>query len=209
MQLLQNLYEASSGPVFGRNVHRRSLPLVVLLAATVMLSIVLPANAAPAFLKNRTLVNTYFATNTGVKAACGPALCTAAPVPLFAPAPLPIECPGKVGATCTFYIHLETDDSVTKQDRGFFQFLVGGVPPVPGPLLGGGFFIWDNADPNSAVAMPFSHSYAVTAFVTNNALNQVWPVLVSLSCLDTGLAPPVGCTATNFLANLEVQVYTP
>jgi hypothetical protein len=119
---------------------------------------------------------------------------------------VPIVCPVAVGATCTFYIHLETNDALTINDQGRFLFLVGGVPPNPGPTAGG-FFIWDNFDPNSAIAFPFSHSYAVTASVKNVAVNQAWPVAVSLSCADN--AAPAGCATATFLSNLEIRVYLP
>jgi hypothetical protein len=179
---------------------------VVALAATLSLAVAPKANAAPVVLPNRTLVNTWFETNNAaVNANCPVAGCVSANVLLFPV--LPIVCPVAVGATCTFYIHLETSDSLTINDQGRFQFLVGGVPPNPGPTFGGGIFIWDNLDPNSGVAFPFSHSYAVTATVRNVAVNQVWPVAVSLSCAD--VAPPAGCATTTFLSNLEVGVYLP
>jgi hypothetical protein len=152
-------------------------------------------------------VNTWFAANNvPINANCIPAGCVSPNVPLFPV--LPIVCPGAVGATCTFYIHLETNDTLTIDDKGRFQFLVGGVPPNPGPTAGLGFFVWDNHDPNSAIAVPFSHSYAVVAVVTNNAPNQAWPVAVSLSCVDNAGSPP-GCTAVTQLSNLEVGVYLP
>ena len=199
----------SPAQFFSRKVHPRSLPFLMVLAATVALAIAPRANAGPVFLPNRKISNTYFATNNaGVNAACAAAGCISAPVPLFAPAVLPIVCPGAVGVTCTFYIHLETDDGLTISDQGIFQFLVGGVPPNPGPTFAGGFFIWDNNDPNSALAVPHSYSYAVTATVTNTAVNQAWPVAVNLICADNP-GTPAGCTATTFLANLEVNVYKP
>jgi hypothetical protein len=212
MNSLQKLDEVeccstdSTAQFFSRKARLRS-PLLVLLAATVALAIAPRAKAAPAFLANRKLMNNYFATNVGVNAACAPAGCLSAPIPLFVPPALPIVCPGGVGATCTFYIHLETDDGLTIGDQGIFQFLVAGVP-VPGPTFAGGMFLWDNNDPNSALAVPFSHSYAVTAAVTNTAVNQAWPVTVSLMCADNA-GTPAGCSATTFLANLEVHVYRP
>ena len=182
--------------------------LLAVAAATVILSLTATpkANAAPVILANRALVNTWFETNNvAVNANCAVAGCVSPNVPLFPI--LPIVCPAAVGGTCTFYIHLETDDSLTINDQGRFQFLVGGVPPNPGPTFGGGIFIWDNLDPNSGVAFPFSHSYAVTATVKNTVVNQVWPVAVNLSCADNGA--PAGCAAMTFLSNLEVGVYLP
>ena len=182
--------------------------LLAVAAAAAVLSLTTVAPKANAqVLPNRTLVNTWFAANNvPVTANCVPAACVSPNVPLFPV--LPIVCPGAVGATCTFYIHLETNDTLTIDDKGRFQFLVGGVAPIPGPTTGAGFFVWDNHDPNSATAVPFSHSYAVAAFVTNNAPNQAWPVAVSVSCVDNPPSPP-GCTAVTQLSNLEVGVYVP
>jgi len=180
---------------------------VAAVAAILSLTVVPKANAGPVVLPNRALVNTWFETNNvPVTATCPAAGCTSPNVPLF-PA-LQIVCPQPAGGTCTFYIHLETDDFLTISDQGRFQFLVGGAPPNPGPTFPGGFVIWDNRDPNSAIAFPFSHSYAVTASVTNAALNQVWPVAVKLSCIDNAGTPP-GCKTATMLSNLEVGVYLP
>lgn len=161
--------------------------------------------AGPVILPNRTLVNSYFETNNvPVRATCAAATCVSLPVPLFAP--LPVTCPGVIGATCTFYVHLETDDTLTTGDEGEYQFL---PVPLPGPTLPGGFVIWD-ADTQAFGAAPdqaFTHSYAVVAEVTNTVANQVYPILVNLRCTD--INAPAGCTAVTGLSNLEVNVYKP
>lgn len=180
---------------------------VAAVAAILYLTVVPKANAGPVILPKRKLVYTWFETNNLlVNAACTTAGCTSPNTPLF-PA-LNIVCPAAAGSTCTFYIHLETNDSLTVSDQGRFQFLVGGAPPNPGPTSPGGFFTWDNLDPNSATAFPFSHSYAVTATVTNTVVNQAWPVAVNLSCVDNA-GTPAGCLAATMLSNLEVGVYLP
>ena len=87
------------------------------------------------------------------------------------------------------------------------QFLVDAAPPVPGPSDPGGFFSWDNNDPDSAMAQPFAHSYAVTAVVTNSVPNQVHPITVSVSCVDSNGSG--ACRVNTGLSNLEVNIYTP
>jgi hypothetical protein len=82
---------------------------------------------------------------------------------------------------------------------------VNGVAPVPGPTNAGGFFTWKNGVNDSEIG---SHSYAVTAAVTNTVVNQVWPIVVNISCVDK-VGTVAGCAATSFLANLDVNVYTP
>jgi hypothetical protein len=190
-----------------RGLAKFRLLAVAAAAAILSLTVVPKANAGPIVLPNRTLVNTWFETNNvRVTATCPTAGCMSPNVPLF-PA-LPIVCPVAAGGTCTFYIHLETNDLLTISDEGMFQFLVGAVPPNPGPTLPGGYFVWDNRDPNSSIAFPFSHSYAVTAIVTNTTANEAWPVAVSLSCIDNA-GTPAGCKTATLLSNLEVGVYLP
>jgi hypothetical protein len=198
---------SSSTIVSGRPMLAKfRLLAVAALAVTFALSSVPQANAAVSHI----LKATAFETAVNVNANCNVLNCVSPAVPMFAP--LNYKCAGAIGVTCTFYIHLETDDALSNGDMGIFQFLVGGVPPLPGPtfpgpVLPGGDFIWDNADPASAIAVPHSHSYAVTATVTNTIANEVWPIVVNLACQSN--ADPAGCTATTFLANLEVGAYTP
>jgi len=181
------------------------LTALVTLAAVLFFAAVPSAHAGPVILLNRRLVTTDFETNNmPVTATCGGGGCMAT-VPLLPV--LPVMCPAAVGGTCTFYIHLETNDALTTPDMGRFQFLVGGAPPFPGPTDAAGFFIWDNNDPVSGIAAPVSHSYAVTASVKNVVAGQVWPIMINLGCVDMGGA--VGCTTTTFFSNLQVTVHLP
>jgi len=146
----------------------------------------------------------YTRTNVGpVTVACSSSLCENLGV-FVTPSVLNVICPQPAGATCTFYVHLETQASVTANDTGVFQFLVDGVAPSPGPTDVRSFFAWDTADPNSTVTQ--ARSYAVVAHVTNSKDNQSHGVEAEFGCLDlTG----DGCSATMGLANMSIALYTP
>ena len=89
------------------------------------------ARAVPVNIRNVTLVSTTFRTNVGpVTVACSSSLCENLGV-FVTPSVLNVICPQPAGATCTFYVHLETQASVTANDTGVFQFLVDGVAPSP------------------------------------------------------------------------------
>jgi hypothetical protein len=184
-----------------------SLLAIAALAAVIAFAAVPQANAQAVTLLNRNLRNTDFQTqNLNIATGCGAVNCTAPPQQIF-PA-LNVVCPVLKGKTCTFYIHLESQDTfLSPLDAGLFQFLVDAAPPVPGPTFGAGFFAFNNADPTSAVAGPQSHSYAVTARVKNAVDNQPHLIQVSVSCTDTDGSG--ACNVTTWLSNLEVNVYTP
>jgi hypothetical protein len=177
------------------------------LAAILSVASVPKASAQAVTLLNRTITNTDFQTqNTAVSAGCSVANCTAVPQPIFPV--LRAVCPALAGKTCTYYIHLESQDHfLSPLDAGLFQFLVDGAPPNPGPTFGPGFFTWNNNDPTSPTAVPQSHSYAVTARVKNKVDNQPHAIRVSVSCIDTNASG--ACTAATLLSNLEVNIYTP
>jgi hypothetical protein len=154
--------------------------------------------------KNVTLGATTFRTNVGpVTVACQDSFCENLGV-FLTPSAIPFICPRPAGATCTYYIHLETQASVSANDTGVFQFLVDGIAPNPGPTDFRGFFEWDTADPNSTVSQ--ARSYSVTARVTNSKDNQGHSVEAEFGCLDlTG----DGCSSTMGMANMSIAVYTP
>ncbi|MCU1304085.1 MAG: hypothetical protein JWQ87_4369 [Candidatus Sulfotelmatobacter sp.] len=163
-----------------------------------------PAPAAPANIRNLTLVSTAFRTSAGpVTVSCTPSLCENLGV-IVTPSVVHIVCPQLAGATCAYYIHVETQASVSANDSGIFQFLVDGVAPTPGPTDFHGFFAWDTADPNSTVMQ--ARSYAVVALVTNSQANQSHSVEVEFGCVDeTG----DGCSSTMGLASMSIALYRP
>lgn len=182
------------------------LKLLTLAALVTVLSLAVIPEAHAQTLLNRRIRNTDFQIQPNpVTATCAVMNCTAMPVPIFPT--LNAICPGAIDATCTFYIHLETNDHLSIRDTGRFQFLVDAAPPNPGPTDPPSFFTWNNNDPDSGVAEPFSHSYAVTARVVNSVANQVHPIAVNVTCTDANASG--ACTAITFLANLEVNIYTP
>lgn len=182
------------------------LRLAALALAAFVAVAILPKANAQATLLNRRLRNTDFQTEpNAITTGCSVLNCLAPPALIFPV--LPALCPVPANQTCTFYIHLESQAALSANDRGLFQFLVDAAPPVPGPTDPGGFFSWDNNDPDSAMAQPFAHSYAVTAVVKNAVPNQVHPITVSVSCVDSNGSG--ACRVNSGLSNLEVNIYTP
>jgi hypothetical protein len=177
------------------------------LASLLILSAIPPAGAQTVTLPNRALQNTSFQTqNVAVTATCAVANCTASRR-IFKPA-LSMICPVAANFTCTYYIHLESQDHfLSIFDAGKFRFLVDGAQAVPGPGEGNGFFTWDNNDMNSPTVVPQDHSFAVVATVKNEAANQAHTIEVDIACTDTDASG--SCTATSLLSSLEVNVYTP
>jgi hypothetical protein len=155
-------------------------------------------------IKNVTLVSTTFRTNVGpVTVTCSSSSCENLGV-FLTPSLLNIICAQPAGATCTFYVHLETQAAVTANDSGIFQFLVDGAAPRPGPTDIHGFFVWDTADPNSTVMQ--ARSYAVVAHVTNSKDNQAHGIEAEFGCIDLN---GDGCSATMGPASMSIGLFAP
>jgi hypothetical protein len=136
---------------------------------------------------------------------CVGATCTRAKI--FDPV-LDLVCPGDIGKTCTYDIHLEAQVQVTPRDAGLFQFLVDGVAPVPGPTDSNGFFAWIDNDPDSNVLTHLEvKSYTLVAKVTNAAANQTHFIEVRIACSDTEGSG--SCRAKSGLSVLEVKIHKP
>ena len=190
----------------GRSLAKFNLFAVATLAVTLLFTV--PRASSQVTLPNRALANTDFQTQPNpISAACNTVNCFAPPQRIFPR--LNAVCPGALNATCTFYIHLESQDlNLSTRDTGLFQFLVDGAIPIPGPTDPLGFFQWENNDATSATAVPASHSYAVVAVVANSkTANQVHPIEVRVSCFDFN--GNGGCNVTSGLSSLEVNVYRP
>src|SRR5437763_8977285 len=72
-----------------------------------------PSNAV---LNGRKLINSVFETNsTGVSDSCGTSGCTA--VKALLPT-VNLPCPGAVGQTCTFSIHVASRNEISDVDQG-------------------------------------------------------------------------------------------
>jgi hypothetical protein len=163
-----------------------------------------PRSTSSANLGNRALVSTALRTNSmPMTVSCTPALCENLGV-FFFPSVATIKCPAAAGGTCTYYVHLETQASVSALDSGVFQFLVDGAAPSPGPTDIFGFFTWDAADPNSAIMK--ARSYAVVAQASNSFSNQGHTIEVQFGCID---ATGDGCSASIGFASLSIGLYTP
>jgi hypothetical protein len=159
-----------------------------------------PVNDTDVALTKHALVTTYLEANANrVNAVCNTSGCSATS-PVFTPS---VVCPGAVGTSCTYQIHLDGQVAATMNDIGFFQFLVDGAVPNPGPTENNGFIQFafnPNAENGEA------RSYGVTAMVKNTSANQAHAISVSIGCADeTG----DGCVGTSQLANLQIGVYHP
>jgi hypothetical protein len=151
-------------------------------------------------LANRTLLKTTFQTTSGEVASCSGNACQATAIAFTTS----VSCPVKGGKTCTLYVHVETQDSVSASDSGFFRFLIDGDPPKPGPTDSQGDFFWVSGDPNSARGV--ARSYAVVAKVTNGYENETHFVEMDLGCEDgTG----DGCRAALGFSSMSIGVFTP
>ena len=159
-----------------------------------------PAHDTDVALTKHALVTTYFkADGNRVNAVCGTNGCTATS-PIFAPS---VVCPGAVGTSCTYQIHLDGQVAVTFSDIGLFQVLVDGAAPSPGPTESGGF-VQFAFNPNAANGE--ARSLGVTATVKNTTANQAHAISVAIGCSDqTG----DGCVGGSQLANLQIAVYHP
>lgn len=150
------------------------------------------------------LISTTLRTNAGTTTvSCTSSLCENLGL-VFEPSVAFIKCPHAAGGTCTYYLHLETQVSVSSLDTGVFEFLVDGVAPSPGPTDAMGFFAWDASDPNSSILQ--ARSFAVVAQVTNSASNQTHSIEVQFGCIDT---TGDGCSATKGLTSMSIGLYTP
>jgi hypothetical protein len=157
-------------------------------------------------LTNRVLQNTHFETAAfgGVTASCNAANCLKT-VNLFSFSSLGVRCPALANHGCTFYIHVESQNMISASDDGFYQFLVDGKAPIPGPTDAPGFYAWLIADPDSGPIVE-GRSSAVTAQVVNTVANQNHKVQVKIGCFDIN---GNGCTATGGFASLRIDVFTP
>src|SRR5262245_5962957 len=121
---------------------------LAVLTSVLLLTLAPQAHAAGTSksVKNRRMRNSSFqAQPAPIPAGCNLVHCTNS-VPIFYPA-LDMVCPAKIGMTCTYYIHLESQVRVSYLDAGLFRFLIDGQPPDPGPTDTGGLFEWLDNDP--------------------------------------------------------------
>jgi hypothetical protein len=185
----------------------KSIGFATLVLALGMLTTLVPQAKAQFSDGPLTLQQTYLQGQPNlITATCSVASCIAPPRAIFRPKRLSVVCPKPADHHCDLYIHLESQDTrLTVNDTGLFRFWVDGTPATPGPVDANGFFTWDNNDPASRIAAPFSHSYAVVADVYNEEPNQAHRVEVDVSCVDANASG--GCTATTGFSTLEVNVF--
>ncbi len=183
----------------------KSIGFATLVLAIGLLTMLVPQAYAQFTFGPLVLRTTYLQGQPNNRTAtCSVLNCTAPPQRIFPL--LTAICPKPSGDSCTLYIHLESQDRrLTLNDTGLFRFWVDGAPASPGPVDANGFFIWDNNDPDSGTAVPFSHSYAVVAHVLNDEANQPHAVEVDVSCTDADASGD--CTARTGFSTLEVNIF--
>jgi hypothetical protein len=164
--------------------------------------------APPPALTTHTLKGTYFDTGGGITASCSSSGCIATAT-VFNES---IKCPALAGKTCTFQITIESQGHVggnsgSTGEDGFYQFLVDGVAPSPGPTDSSGLYSWSALQPVNSLAN-IGTSYAVTATVRNTVANQVHSITQGIGCEELA-GDPNGCSATQGFSNFQIAVTTP
>jgi hypothetical protein len=121
-------------------------------------------------------------------------------------APITVMCPADIGKTCTFHVSLDTKAEISFVDDGFYQFLVDGVAPVPGPTFDGGFYRFVRFQQTNSIG-PTRQSYPATVVATvTNTNSQNHTIVVSIACKDEN---GDGCTATAYQSTMRVDVFEP
>jgi hypothetical protein len=164
--------------------------------------------APPPALTTHTLKGTYFDVGHGTTASCSSSGCTATAIAFNES----IKCPAVAGKTCTFQITIESQNQVgglsgSTGEYGFYQFLVDGVAPSPGPTQPTGFYYWIGGYPVNFGAV-IGLSAAVTATVQNTVANQVHSITEGVGCAEV-VGDPSGCSGFQGLSNLQIAVTTP
>jgi hypothetical protein len=159
---------------------------------------------AQTVLSNETLSTTTLVVNPhGSSASCTGSSCRAKKQ-MFAP--ITITCPAVIGQTCTFHIALDATAAVSFLDEGFYQFLVDGTAPAPGPTIGQGFYLFVKfQQTNSIGPNEVSYPASVVATVTNTT-SQNHTIAVGIACTDVD---GDGCTANADHSTMRVDVFQP
>lgn len=162
------------------------------------------ANAQTVIIPNEILTTTTLVVNqkrTTTK--CTQKFCRATR-PMFAA--VGVRCATDIGKTCTLHISLDAKDEISSLDDGFYQFLVDGAAPVPGPTLTGGFYRFVRFQQTSSIG-PTRQSYpgSVVATVTN-VNDQNHTIAVNIACKDED---GDGCTASAYHSTMRIDVFQP
>jgi hypothetical protein len=178
----------------------------------------LPAGEAKAqtVISDEKLVTTIFVVNkTPTTVECEKAGCTTK-VPMLKA--IRVTCPAAMGKTCTFHILLETKvavhllgcDSECNGPGGkvFYQFLIDGVVPVPGPTDPAGTYVFaDNVQTQtSGYESRQSFPASIVGVVKNSSSNH-HEITVNLGCHDE--SNYAGCEAVAHWSTMRVDVFQP
>lgn len=159
---------------------------------------------AQTVLSNETLSTTTLVVNThGSSASCTGSSCRAKKQ-MFAP--ITITCSAVIGQTCTFHITLDATAAISFLDEGFYQFLVDGAAPAPGPTDAQGFYRFVKFQQTNSIG-PNKLSYAASVVATvTNTTSQNHTIAVSIACKDVD---GDGCTASTDQSTMRVDVFQP
>lgn len=186
---------------------------VLMLMAVVLMCLALPLKAQT-ILSNEVLVTSTFAVNkTEAKAECHGYDCTNT-VPMLT---IPVNCPAKSGQTCTFHIAVDAKVLTTFPcNRGcakpgpqtFYQFLVDGAVPSPGPTDGQGNYIFGNAVYTyGAGSHPFQTRLSYPASVVSTVPSGNHTIVINLGCADRSILG--GCKAIAYWSTTRIDVFEP
>jgi hypothetical protein len=171
----------------------------------IALSLMSTPATAQTILSNETLMATTLVVNTkSATAFCNHLYCSAE-TPMFAA--IPVICPAATGQTCTFHISLDAKISMFFGARGFYRFLVDGIPPTIRPTdKDGDYLFMENV--TIAQGFPLRQSYpaSVVATVTNTSSNN-HTIMVSVGCADDNVSG--GCKTTSHRSTMRVDVFEP
>ena len=173
---------------------------------------------AQTIISNEQLVTSTFVINTSsVIVKCLKPECIAQSQLLST---IPVTCPAAIGGTCTFHIALDSRIDValpcggldcfgTSQAINSYQFLIDGVPPLPGPTDQQGYYVFSK-NTYSFTAFPSRQPYpaAIVAIVTNSD-SQNHTIDVNLRCTNVQTLTGTGCGLVSDSTQMRVDVFEP
>jgi hypothetical protein len=120
---------------------------------------------------------------------------------------IPVTCPAATGQTCTFHISLDAKVSMILGARGFYRFLVDGIPPTIGPTdKDGDYLFMENIPIGQGFPLRQSYPASVVATVTNTSSNS-HTIMVSVGCAGGNASD--GCNTTSHRSTMRVDVFEP
>ena len=172
---------------------------------------------AQVVISNETLASTTLVVNSKgtSNAKCSTVGCTAK-APVFKS--IPVTCPAGIGQTCTFHIFFNVKVVIYQSCTGngclgpsgstdYFQFLVDGAAPTPGPTNEqGGFSFAKDVETETTNPSEASYDISLVAAVTNVS-SQDHDIAVNLECVDS--LDLGDCSVSSQASTMRVDVFEP